>query len=80
MSPGLGAGEPRRDGDHATIASTVGMAEALSEDEKRELQRRRRAAELEGSAQGVVPGVVSERVELEARRKGASWETTVLSL
>jgi hypothetical protein len=56
------------------------MAEALSEDEKRELQRRRRAAELEGSAQGVVPGVVSERVELEARRKGASWETTVLSL
>jgi hypothetical protein len=80
MSPELGADEPRRDGDLTTIASTVGTAEVLSEDEKRELQRRRRAAELEGSAQAVVPGVVSERAELEARRKGASWETTVLSL
>jgi len=75
MSPELGAGEPS-----ASIASTVGTTGALSEDEKKELQSRRRAAELEGSVQKVVPGVFSERAELEARRKGASWETSELSL
>ncbi|KAE9374014.1 hypothetical protein N431DRAFT_404488 [Stipitochalara longipes BDJ] len=80
MSPELRVGEPRRDGDLATIASTVEAAGPLSEDEKKELQRRRRAAELEGSVHTVVPGVVSERAELESRRKGASWETSVLSL
>lgn len=49
------------------------MGEALSEDEKRELERRRRAAELEGNSP-VASGVISERAELEARRSGKVFE------
>jgi hypothetical protein len=75
--------EERRTGALDTRTNTIistDSAAPLSDDEKRELQRRRRAAELEGSVHTVVPGVVSERAELEARRKGANWETSVISL
>jgi hypothetical protein len=56
-----------------TTANTAEMGEPLSEEEKKELERRRRAAELEGSSP-ISPGVVSERAELEARRRGELFE------
>jgi hypothetical protein len=83
MSPELEMMEHRRVADLDTRASTIVSTDTgapLSDEEKKELQRRRRAAELEGSVHTVVPGVVSERAELEARRKGANWETSVVSL
>jgi len=49
------------------------MGGPLSEDEKTKLKNRRRAAELQGSSP-VVPGVISERAELEARRRGEVFE------
>jgi hypothetical protein len=55
------------------MAHIAEMGEALSEDEKRELERRRRAAELEGNSP-VAIGSVSERAELEARRSGKVFE------
>jgi len=45
------------------------MEGSLNGDEKMDLQRRRRAAEPEGSMHTVVPAVASERAELEARGK-----------
>jgi hypothetical protein len=57
----------------ARTAQMAEMGEALSEDEKRELERRRRAAELEGNSH-IASGVVSERAELEARRSGKVFE------
>jgi hypothetical protein len=41
----------------------------LSEDERKELDRRRRAAELSGEGNVVVQEGVGERGELEARRR-----------
>ena len=57
----------------ATTANIAEMGDPLSEEERNELQRRRRAAELEGSSP-IPPGVVSERYELEARRRGEIFE------
>lgn len=61
-------------------ANTIEAQGPLSSEEKKKLERRRRVGELEGSVHTVVPGVVGERVELEARRNGANWETSVVSL
>jgi hypothetical protein len=57
----MGAGRPR---------GSELMGEPLNEDEKKELERRRRAAELE-SMVPVEIGGGGERAELEARRKMA---------
>jgi hypothetical protein len=57
----MGAGRPR---------GSELMGEPLNEDEKKELERRRRAAELE-SMVPVEIGAGGERAELETRRKMA---------
>jgi hypothetical protein len=57
----MGAGRPR---------GSELMGEPLNEDEKKELERRRRAAELE-SMVPVEIGGGGERAELETRRKMA---------
>jgi hypothetical protein len=57
----------------AGTSRAVEIGEPLSEEEKKELERRRRAAELEGSSP-VASGLVSERAELEARRRGEVFE------
>ena len=49
------------------------MGEPLSSEEKKELENRRRAVELEGGSINVPPGF-SERTELEARRRGDVFE------
>ena len=60
--------EARKNAELATTANTAEMGAPLDEEEKKELERRRRAAELEGSSPAI-PGDVSERAELETRRK-----------
>jgi hypothetical protein len=55
------------------------MEGSLNGNEKMDLQKRRRAAEPEGSMHAVVPAVSNERAELEARRKGANSQTGVRS-
>lgn len=65
--------EARRKAELETTANIAEMGGPLSEDEKTELKNRRRAAELQGSSP-VVPGVISERAELEARRRGEVFE------
>lgn len=57
----------------ARTAQMAEMGEPLSWEEKKELENRRRAAELEGESVGVRAGV-SERAELEARRRGEVFE------
>ncbi len=44
-------------------------ASPLSEEEKQELERRRRAAELSGELQIPIEPGIDERTELEARRR-----------
>lgn len=65
--------EARRKAELETRANTAEIGGPLDDEEKGELQRRRRAAELEGSSP-VAPGVVDERAELEARRRGEAFE------
>jgi hypothetical protein len=61
----LGAGRPR--------GAELAAGEPLNDEEKAELERRRRAAELEGSLpNGPVEIGAGERVELEARRRLAN--------
>jgi hypothetical protein len=72
------AGQPELDsteaGPKAVLAPTANVSEMggeLSEEEKLELERWRMAAELDGSSTPVPLGAISERAELEARKRGA---------
>jgi hypothetical protein len=64
-SPGGGGGEKGRMEDVAVAE----MPAPLSGEEKRELERRRRAAELSAELQIPVEPGIDERSELEARRR-----------
>jgi hypothetical protein len=57
----------------AQLADVHEMGEPLTAEEKQELENRRRAAELEGESVAVRPRI-SERAELEARRRGDIFE------
>ncbi|KAE9376479.1 hypothetical protein N431DRAFT_181342 [Stipitochalara longipes BDJ] len=65
--------KPELEASEARTAQIHEIGDPLNWDEKQELENRRRAAELDGESVIVRPGI-SERAELEARRRGDVFE------